>query len=63
MAADASAGGGPAAAEVGAGRGDPEQVFSIFSIFWFFHILIFAVSEEDWHVLKACAHKHACART
>ena len=42
---------------------ETKQVFPTFSIFWFFHILIFAVSEEDWHVPKAYALMHACART
>ncbi len=42
---------------------DPKQVFSSFSMFWFFPCFPSFVSEEDWHVSKACAHKHACART
>jgi hypothetical protein len=42
---------------------DPKQVFSIFSIFWYSPCFPSFASEEDWHVPKACAHKHACART
>ncbi len=42
---------------------ETKQDYSIFSHFLFSHFLIFAVSEEDWHVSKAYAHMHACACT
>jgi hypothetical protein len=39
------------------------KFFPSFVTFMFSHFLIFAVSEEDCHVLKAYAHMRAHART